>query len=71
MIESIHENQLHAYIYMLFIFLLDTNECNSNNGGCNQTCINEIGSFHCECDIGYTLDDDGLGCTGTCVYKVQ
>ena len=26
-----------------------------DNGG-----INENGSFHCECDIGYTLDDDGL-----------
>ena len=58
-------------MYMLFIFLLDTNECNNNNGGCNQTCINEIGSFHCECDIGYTLDDDGLGCTGRCIYRVQ
>ena len=57
-------------MYMIFIFLLDTNECNSNNGGCNQTCVNEMGSFHCECDIGYTLDDDGLGCTGM-YYTVQ
>ena len=56
---------------MLFIFLLDTNECNNNNGGCNQTCINEIGSFHCECDIGYTLDDDGLGCTGRYMYMYR
>ena len=43
---------------------LDTNECATNKGGCNQTCVNEIGSFHCECDTGYTLNADGLGCTG-------
>lgn len=44
--------------------LTDINECNTSNGGCNQTCVNEIGSFHCECDSGYTLDSDGFGCTG-------
>ena len=42
----------------------DINECETNNGRCNQTCVNEIGSFHCECDTGYTLNADGLGCTG-------
>ena len=52
-------------MYMSFIIIVDINECNSNNGGCNQNCINENGSFHCECDIGYTLDDDGLRCTCT------
>ena len=69
MYSSMNINSLHTCTCYLY-FLLDTNECSSNNGGCNQTCINEIGSFHCECDIGYTLDD-GLGCTGRYIYRVQ
>ena len=48
----------------LHVPIKDTNECNSNNGGCDHSCINEVGSFHCECNDGYVLDDDGLGCSG-------
>lgn len=55
---------IQKYIIMYFHMSSDTNECNTNNGGCNQTCVNEIGSFHCLCNSGYTLDADGLGCTG-------
>ena len=46
------------------ICLLDVNECDVNNGGCNQTCVNEIGSYHCECDIGFLLHNDSHDCTG-------
>ena len=42
----------------------DINECDSENGGCDHSCNNEIGSFHCDCNIGYMLEDDGLGCKG-------
>ena len=40
------------------------NECQSNNGGCNQTCTNTAGSFKCSCGIGYTLAYDNLDCEG-------
>ncbi len=46
------------------ICLQDVNECDVNNGGCNQTCVNEIGSYHCECDIGFLLHNDSHDCTG-------
>ena len=46
------------------MLLIDLNECSTNNGGCNQTCVNELGSYHCECIKGYTLDEDGEGCSG-------
>ena len=52
---------------MLFIFLFpahfsDTNECATNNGGCQQTCINTFGSFRCECNTGFQLRNDGRTC---------
>ena len=42
----------------------DINECNSTNGGCEQLCVNDIASFHCECNTGYMLDDNGYSCSG-------
>ncbi|XP_076991087.1 growth arrest-specific protein 6 [Tamandua tetradactyla] len=40
----------------------DVNECNHQNGGCNQICFNKLGSFHCACYSGYTLTSDGRTC---------
>ena len=48
----------------LYPFHLDTDECAINNGGCEQMCINTIGSFYCSCGTGYQLDVDGFNCTG-------
>ena len=46
---------------------IDTNECGNNDGGCNQTCVNTVGSYNCECDEGYNLNSDEHGCDGkTC-----
>ena len=47
----------------------DTNECNTNNGGCGHTCTNIDGSFQCSCMDGYALAADGLLCEGTPFYK--
>ena len=51
--------------------LVDLDECATNNGGCNQTCVNEIGSYHCSCIQGYSLDEDGLGCSGIIIIKIN
>lgn len=42
----------------------DIVECDADNGGCDQTCTNTIGSFFCTCLIGYTTPDDGFTCNG-------
>ncbi|KAF6216065.1 hypothetical protein GE061_000403 [Apolygus lucorum] len=34
------------------------NECDSNNGGCSQLCVDTPTSFHCECKSGYRLVDN-------------
>ena len=44
--------------------VIDINECLTNNGGCNQTCNNSIGSYSCSCDIGYDLAVDKHNCYG-------
>ena len=53
-------------IYCLtHLCLPDVNECNSNNGGCEDECVNTPGSYYCECDdSGYHLDSDDHSCTG-------
>ncbi|KAK3584841.1 hypothetical protein CHS0354_005699 [Potamilus streckersoni] len=33
----------------------DIDECNTNNGGCNQICNNSPGSYQCQCNPGYDL----------------
>lgn len=53
-------------MYLLYsLFVSDTNECATiDNAGCDQTCVNEIGSYHCECEVGYTLNSDDHLCDG-------
>ena len=36
-------------------YILDKNECDVNNGGCNQTCVNSPGSFNCTCNPGFAV----------------
>ena len=42
----------------------DVNECDTANGGCNQTCANTVGSFECSCGDGLILAADNLDCDG-------
>ena len=49
---------------ILIMPVVDINECNQGNGGCEQICTNTFGSYKCSCNDGYTLDFDGVSCTG-------
>ncbi|KAL6034242.1 hypothetical protein STEG23_009311 [Scotinomys teguina] len=47
-------------------FYKDVNECKVFPGLCTRgTCHNSVGSFHCSCDRGFTLDAQGRNCTDT------
>lgn len=37
-------------------------ECKSDNHGCEHRCVNKIGGYECECNIGYSLRSDGKTC---------
>ena len=47
---------------LLCLILLDNNECELHNGNCDHSCHNVPGSYHCKCNKGYTLLEDGLSC---------
>ena len=40
----------------------DYDECENGTHQCNQTCINEEGSYSCQCVTGYQLHSDNRGC---------
>ena len=40
------------------------NECESDNGGCDQICTDTLRSFSCNCSDGYLLDEDDRSCIG-------
>lgn len=52
--------------------LSDIDECASyNETVCSQICVNTPGSYRCECQRGFYLEDDGKSCTrgerGECI----
>ncbi len=53
-----------TYKTIHFLYLPDVNECQMNNGGCDQICINTNGSTLCSCEAGYSLGADNLSCEG-------
>ncbi|KAF5288914.1 hypothetical protein FQA39_LY03793 [Lamprigera yunnana] len=38
--------------------LCGKNECQDNNGGCSQICVNNSTGFYCQCNHGYELIDN-------------
>lgn len=45
--------------------LLDVDECNFNNGGCQHICVNTMGSYECRCKGGFFLSDN----QHTCIHR--
>ena len=46
------------------VLFLDIDECKVNNGGCQQRCVNTVGSYQCLCQAGFVLDEDARKCIG-------
>ena len=51
-------------------FSIDIDECATDNGGCQATCTNEIGSYFCSCPVGYRLDPNVHDCQGNKTTKL-
>ena len=55
----------YTVIYFIGLFFYkDIVECANNNGGCHQICVNTMGSFDCECKVGFEFDVDNYTCIG-------
>lgn len=61
-IHSISIKKIHNKVYIICIvywilskFISDVNECEIE-GSCSQICINEKGTYKCECEAGYLRD---------------
>lgn len=44
------------------------NECEVDNGGCEQVCEDLPKLFSCHCEPGYTLAPNGRDCEGKLEY---
>ena len=44
--------------------VLDYNECEEEPHGCEHVCVNDMGSYHCECRRGFFLSEDSKSCAG-------
>lgn len=65
-----------AFSTNLFVLFFDTcafseeDECaKPDNGGCEQRCVNTLGSFKCVCDPGYELAPDKKSCEGDFLHS--
>ena len=50
--------------YSLLVISLDVDECALNMDDCDQLCVNDLGSYHCECYNGYFRDNNTSSCVG-------
>ena len=57
----------HFLMWMLHCFS-DIDECDKDNGGCQHICTNTLGSFHCSCRNGFTIQENGYDCK-ECMYS--
>lgn len=43
---------------------IDIDECEKNNGGCSQHCVNHVPGYECQCDFGWFMSEDMKTCFG-------
>ncbi|KAK6039302.1 calcium binding EGF domain protein, partial [Cooperia oncophora] len=43
-------------------FVRELDECASGTKLCEQRCVNTVGSYRCDCHVGYSLRPDGRTC---------
>ena len=55
--------QVSYRVGILYYIIIDIDECDDDNGGCDHVCTNTAGSYECSCNSGYSLDLDNKGCS--------
>ena len=44
--------------------IIDNDECTTSIHTCDHICVNNIGSFYCDCHPGYSLKPNLITCLG-------
>lgn len=52
------------------VIFVEYDECVIDYYGCDYICVNILGSFKCECKIGYEFYFDGKKCEGNYVFEI-
>lgn len=61
-----HSRSFYLLLLCLCMLLqhIDIDECADRNmSACSQVCVNSVGSYRCECEKGYFLEEDRKTCT--------
>ena len=61
----------HVHIRYPIAHPTDIDECTNGTDDCQHTCTNTLGSFVCGCYSGFTLDANGVNCTGRCMAIIS
>lgn len=59
-----------VYSNVLFFYSTDIDECIDHMSKCSQSCINTPGSYVCDCNQGFKLENDSITCSGkSCILQ--
>ena len=67
--RDLHPSSICFILLLYNLFSTDIDECSQGEDNCDQLCTNTDGSFACGCSPGYTLDADGISCSGKSIDK--
>lgn len=51
--------------------LIDIDECVTDTDDCSHFCFNNIGSYTCDCELGFMLDENQTTCIGMMVFPLN
>lgn len=60
---------LSPFVYIVYFFLADIDECLESNGGCAEICNNLPGTHECACRKGYQLKESDGSCEGEWILR--
>ena len=62
--EQIKSGQTGTWCIQLCLFLVDINECRLPTTRCPYGCVNDVGSYHCNCANGFNFNHRTKTCEG-------
>lgn len=58
----LHLVQITSCNFLILTLILDVNECEEGIHNCAQICMDTVGSYECDCNVGFEIDADQRTC---------